>query len=68
MGNRQPKIRIEDLSPEVQRGVRKRVSSPTKEDITRGAVAVLNALSETGLPVTVWGRILDTAKKWLGKK
>ncbi len=65
MQNRQGKIRIEDLPADLQAKVRKRLPQPTKEDITKGAVAVLNALRETGLPVTAWGRILDTAKKWL---
>lgn len=64
MQNRQG-IQLEDLPRELQDKVKKRLPPPSKEDITKGAVAVLNALRETGLPVTAWGRILDTAKRWL---
>ena len=61
-------VNINDLPKEARERIRSRLPGPTKEEVTRATVAVLNALNATGLPVSAWWRALEMAKRWLGKE
>lgn len=57
-------VHIEDLPTETRNQIKKHLK-PSRDTITRAAVAVLAALNQNDLDIKHWPRVLDLVRKWL---